>query len=130
MKNPRGSNYSFSLGAGYWNISTQPDLKNIHPKYDRFSDRKCSKKYKLLTSNHTITMKIYGLRLGACFFGTFSVRITIVFWVYVFQVRLGYSKIRYRLGWVDPLNPNTCGLGLKNWVFWWSFWIFRLKFQL
>jgi hypothetical protein len=21
------------------------------------------------------------------------------------------------LGWVDPLNPNACGLGLKNWVF-------------
>ncbi len=50
------------------------------------SDRKCSKKYKLLTSNHEIYMKIYGLRL--VFFGTFSVRNTIVFRVYFFQIRL------------------------------------------
>jgi hypothetical protein len=21
------------------------------------------------------------------------------------------------VGWVHPLNPNACGLGLKNWVF-------------
>jgi hypothetical protein len=69
----------------------------IHPKYDRISDRKCSKKYKLLTSNHEITMKIYGVRLGACIFwnifGPKYDRILGVFRVYFLQVRLGaYQK--------------------------------------
>jgi hypothetical protein len=71
-------------------ILTVPE---IHPKYDRISYRKYSNKYKLLTSNHEITMKIYGVRLGVCIFwnifGPKYDRILGVFRVYVFQVRLG-----------------------------------------
>jgi hypothetical protein len=51
----------------------------IHPKYDRISDRKCSKKYKLLTSNYEITMKIYGVRFGACIFWNIFGPISLLF---------------------------------------------------
>jgi hypothetical protein len=78
--------YSFPTGL-------EKHTPEIHPKYDRISDRKCSKKYKLLIPNHEITMKIYGVRLEARIFwnifGPKYDRILGEFRVYFFWVRLG-----------------------------------------
>jgi hypothetical protein len=82
---------------------TQPDSKKIHPntpKIRSYSNRQCSKKYKLLTSHHRFSFKLHGVRLGACIFwnifGPKNDRILSVFRVYFFRVQLG--KNNYLMG--------------------------------